>query len=779
MKKIQFLLVLIVSFIFMSWFSEALSLEAVMPIIKWWSASESSNWVKVVKDWDNYYICNSWNLSNCNKKNASTWVKYEKWLNRWDKYYVCNASSSSCNSMSHSSIIYQHHETMEFDWYYICSSSSCFFTDSNTKINKDNWWSSYDNSYYVCQWEKYKCWKNNASYKYSITTDKIYKCNANVSSCNSSNATTTITKKSVSSSSSYSSSNIDFSWLVADIDNELKGINEATTYYNKGLNAAMADDYKTAISNQIEVVKIYRSLYKSNSKDYKALLANSYSNLWLYYCFDRDYTNADKAYQFSLDLINDPDVRADYEECKKENNTQSYKPKCTDVYWPNSFLADDGLCYCKNWYNWNKEETLCVTHDERCRSFYWDHVEWIWNDPVSCVCQDWYERNDSWTKCIKVSNVTNNTVSNNTNNWSYNLDNNNYSDEYNRAYEYAYANKITTMPTIEQANMNSPIIRAEIAKMLSNWVKSLWYTPDTSKSCKFNDISSVKWDLYTAIIESCQLGIMGQWINNYRPYDTITRWEVSTAVSRILWWGQYEWWDPFYRNHMNALRNIWVLDNLNNPNTNELRWNVMVMLMRASDSGIIVNCEDPVTILACEVEPSQCPKECLEEDEEIDVDALVEEISNDQAEAFSGYMVSVAGLIKDVKSQTIFKKDFNDLTHDEIIAEIKSRIKTVESDKDKLLEIWSWKWDSSLIDEVIDFAGLQILRLKQMIESEWLLVEIGDKLQNSGKTSDLEKLKEDGKIIWEKLDKCKKNVENKYEDLRNLFNVFYKKYQPK
>jgi hypothetical protein len=78
--------------------------------------------------------------------------------------------------------------------------------------------------------------------------------------------------------------------------------------------------------------------------------------------------------------------------------------------------------------------------------------------------------------------------------------------------------------------------------MLANWVKSLGYTPDTSKSCKFNDISSVKWDLYTAIIESCQLGIMWQWISDFRPYDKITRWEVSTAISRILRGSQFEWW---------------------------------------------------------------------------------------------------------------------------------------------------------------------------------------------------------------------------------------------
>lgn len=157
-----------------------------------------------------------------------------------------------------------------------------------------------------------------------------------------------------------------------------------------------------------------------------------------------------------------------------------------------------------------------------------------------------------------------------------------YSQEEQEAYEFAYQNRITTMPTIEQANMNGEIIRAEIAKMFANRVKSLWRTPDISKSCSFNDISSVKWDLYTAIIESCQLWIMWQWISDFRPFDKITRAEVATAISRIVWWNMYDWWNPYYLNHIVALMNGWVIDSSDNVFKNELRGSVMTMLMRAS-----------------------------------------------------------------------------------------------------------------------------------------------------------------------------------------------------
>lgn len=189
-----------------------------------------------------------------------------------------------------------------------------------------------------------------------------------------------------------------------------------------------------------------------------------------------------------------------------------------------------------------------------------NHV-YIWQK-TSC-------NSDLLTRCFKNSEKTA------VDNW--------FSKEYNDAYVFAYNNKITTMPSIEEANMNWEIIRAEIAKMLANWVKSFGYYADPNMSCKFTDTSSVKWDLAIAIIEACQYWIMWQWITEFRPYDKITKAEVATAISRILYWTQYDWWTPFYINHTYALENAGVLLDSSNINSNELRWNVMAMLMRAND----------------------------------------------------------------------------------------------------------------------------------------------------------------------------------------------------
>lgn len=328
------------------------------------------------------------------------------------------------------------------------------------------------------------------------------------------------------------------------------------------------------------------------------------------------------------------------------------------TYGPNSYLGYDNQCYCKAWFEWNYNNNVCVA--DRQNSLYeWkdfrnakdlhdytlmllsyeDYQSCLkkWMQPINnckdfngakCACtqcEDWYYLSNNGA-CLRSSNNTTNIVNNNTVNTS-NTNNGWYPKDFKDAYAFAYQNKITTMPTIEEANMDWEIIRAEIAKMLANWVKSLWIEPDKSAVCKFNDISWVKWDLYTAIIESCQLGIMWQWIEGFRPFDKITKWEVATAVSRIIWGNKHDSWTPYYLNHMNALKNAWILNDIYNAEVNELRWNVMVTLMKASYTDELTDCDDPAVLLACSLDDPACPAKCQEEDD-LDVDALVDEILN-------------------------------------------------------------------------------------------------------------------------------------------------------
>ena len=189
-----------------------------------------------------------------------------------------------------------------------------------------------------------------------------------------------------------------------------------------------------------------------------------------------------------------------------------------------------------------------------------------------------------------------------------------YSEELTEAYNWAYSKSIVTDPTIDDANLYDSITRAELAKMLANWAKDLWMTPDTSLACDFTDTASVKWDLYTAIVEACQLGLMGQGATAFRPYDTVSKAEYFAILSRALWWTQYEGGNPYYINHMNALKAAGIINQTNNPeDALTIKWYVLITLKRASNSNTI-DCDDPVVVLACSDPENygECPQVCRE-----------------------------------------------------------------------------------------------------------------------------------------------------------------------
>ena len=156
-----------------------------------------------------------------------------------------------------------------------------------------------------------------------------------------------------------------------------------------------------------------------------------------------------------------------------------------------------------------------------------------------------------------------------------------YTQELETAYNWAYSKWITTQSTIDKANMKGKITREEMAKMISNYaINVLWMIPDTTRSCFFLD-SNINPDLVEYVTKSCQLWLMGQWVSSFRPKDNVTRAEFWTLLSRALWWNQNEWWITYYQNHLKALKAEWIMNNISFPMDKEIRWYVMLMLMRS------------------------------------------------------------------------------------------------------------------------------------------------------------------------------------------------------
>lgn len=201
----------------------------------------------------------------------------------------------------------------------------------------------------------------------------------------------------------------------------------------------------------------------------------------------------------------------------------------------------------------------------------------------------------------------------------------NYGDEMQGAYDYAYSEGITTQYPIDNADMFGAMTRAQMAKMLGQWaINTLGMAPDTSKTCSFTDTASVQGDLADWIIKSCQLGLMGQGITAFRPYDTVTRGEFGTVLSRAIRGDENDGGTPYYQAHLNALKNAGIMTQIN-PDMKEVRGYVMIMLQRAAGNEDVIaggkaQCNDPIIQLACIMETDACPSICKEGNQDGNID---------------------------------------------------------------------------------------------------------------------------------------------------------------
>ena len=68
--------------------------------------------------------------------------------------------------------------------------------------------------------------------------------------------------------------------------------------------------------------------------------------------------------------------------------------------------------------------------------------------------------------------------------------------------------------------------------------------------------------------------------NKFRPFDLVTRAEFVTALSRLLY-NIEDWEILYYSTHMELLNKLWIIA-VTDPDMEELRWYVMLMLMRSA-----------------------------------------------------------------------------------------------------------------------------------------------------------------------------------------------------
>ena len=161
-----------------------------------------------------------------------------------------------------------------------------------------------------------------------------------------------------------------------------------------------------------------------------------------------------------------------------------------------------------------------------------------------------------------------------------------YTQEEISAYNWAYKNWITTQPNIDAANLNWKLTRQELSKMLTNYIENVaWIRQTSYSSCSFTDEDKMTTNLKPYTRKICAYWIM--WANwqNFRPTSKVNRAELWTTISRMLWWNRYEvGGKDFYIYHLNALKDQWIMNNIDNPAKSlARRWDTFIMLKRLAD----------------------------------------------------------------------------------------------------------------------------------------------------------------------------------------------------
>ena len=156
--------------------------------------------------------------------------------------------------------------------------------------------------------------------------------------------------------------------------------------------------------------------------------------------------------------------------------------------------------------------------------------------------------------------------------------------ELEESYNWAFKNQITSKKSLEEANLDWRLTRVEMAKMISNFSKTILRNmPDTSRKCAFDDIEGIEPVLKLSVMQACQFWLMWQNTNRFRPLDSVTRAEFWSILSRALFWETYQGGEPYYEKSLQVLNKLWIIKDISDPNLEEKRGWVLMMLKRSEE----------------------------------------------------------------------------------------------------------------------------------------------------------------------------------------------------
>lgn len=182
--------------------------------------------------------------------------------------------------------------------------------------------------------------------------------------------------------------------------------------------------------------------------------------------------------------------------------------------------------------------------------------------------------------------------------------------EWMSAYEFMKDNGLTSATTYEGFNPLNGITREQLAAFASRYyAKVLMKTEKVEDaSCTFTDQSMIDSTLVAAVTDACEYGLMGVGITAFNPKGNVTRGEVLTVMSRMLYGDENNGGTPFWANHEQALYDAGIVTKKHpevDANGPMNRIFTSLMMVRASEDvedDSDIDCTDPLFSIFCEEE---------------------------------------------------------------------------------------------------------------------------------------------------------------------------------
>ena len=173
------------------------------------------------------------------------------------------------------------------------------------------------------------------------------------------------------------------------------------------------------------------------------------------------------------------------------------------------------------------------------------------------------------------------------------IQNSQFTSEQNDAYLWACQHNITTMRTIQEARLDQPLTRAELAKIMSVYaMKEYHLKPLITGAANYKDVNTDLGDLADYIQLAYRLQIMGinadgTPIQAFEPHKLVSRAEFATVLSRVIWGNKHNIsGDDRYSEHLQALKKYEIITSDVPANWWELRGRALLMLHRTAKSSV-------------------------------------------------------------------------------------------------------------------------------------------------------------------------------------------------